>query len=285
MVYKEPQIKTFVSIVTNIFSKTSDIASGMIYFIKYNSKLSESIPEEIYNFYKTDVDNHIDGSIIYMPSKNNNKRCIVLYGKDSKKAISSDFGAEICSKIDDANWHIFPCIGKLKLYEFILGWALGEYNFKNKNILKTISIPNNIDKKLLVAKLAGIFYGKELINIPSSDMGPDAFEKSFNGFASYHNVNSKVIKGKEILEGFPLIYAVGKASVEEPRLLELNWGSKNHPSIILIGKGVCFDTGGLDLKPSQYMRNMKKDMGGAASILSLAHVIIESKLKINLKIL
>ena len=76
---------------------------------------------------------------------------------------------------------------------------------------------------------------------------------------------------------------MGKASEEEPRLLEFNIGNKNYPLVIVIGKGVCFDTGGLDLKPSQYMRNMKKDMGGAASILSLAHIVIASKLNVRLK--
>ena len=136
-----------------------------------------------------------------------------------------------------------------------------------------------------MSTLSGIFYGKDLINIPSSDLGPDALEKSFIDFANYHKANTKTIKGTEILEGFPLLHAVGKGSVEQPRLLELNWGNSKDPAIILIGKGVCFDTGGLDLKPSQYMRNMKKDMGGAASILCLAHIIIESKLKINLKVL
>ena len=116
-------------------------------------------------------------------------------------------------------------------------------------------------------------------------MGPEALENSFINFANHHNADISILKGSIIKDKFPLIYAVGKASIEQPRLLELNIGNKKDPLIVLIGKGVCFDTGGLDLKPSQYMRNMKKDMGGAASILSLAHIIISSKLNIRLKVL
>ena len=285
MVYKDPQIKTFVSLVLKLFSRVAVSQSGMIYLIKYNSKPTKAIPKEVFEYYKMEVNIHVDGSIIYLPKKNNFKRCIVLYGKDKASTNLLDFGAYISSKIDDGNWKIFTYLNKKSLYKFILGWGLGQYNFKNKNILKHIEIPGNINKKNLISMLSAIFYGKELINLPSSYMGPDALEKSFIDFASYHKVNTTIKQGTEIVKEFPLIHAVGKASIEAPRLLELNWGSTQHPTIILIGKGVCFDTGGLDLKPSQYMRNMKKDMGGAASILSLAHIIMDSKLKVNLKVL
>jgi len=285
MVYKEPKIKTFISFVSKLFSKVTDSNSGIIYLIKYNSKIAKAVPKEVHTFYKTEVTNHIDGSLIYLEKKNNNKRCIILYGKDKNDTNFLDFGAYVSRNIDSGNWKIATYLNNKHLYKFILGWGLGQYNFKYKNILKSIEIPSNINKKTLMSTLSGIFYGKDLINIPSSEMGPVELEKSFIDFGCYHKANTKTIIGKEILEGFPLLYAVGKGSVDEPRLLELNWGNSKHPKIILIGKGVCFDTGGLDLKPSQYMRNMKKDMGGAASILSLAHMIIESKLKINLKVL
>ena len=285
MVYKEPQIKTFISFVSKLFSKVTESKSGIIYLIKYNSKITKTIPKEVYDFYQTEVTTHIDGSIIYLSKKNDSKRCIILYGKDKNYTNFSDFGAYVSRTIDNGNWKIATYLNKKCLYKFLLGWGLGQYNFKYKKILKAIELPNNINKKRLMSTLSGIFYGKDLINIPSSDLGPDALEKSFIDFANYHKANTKTIKGTEILEGFPLLHAVGKGSVEHPRLLELNWGNSKHPAIILIGKGVCFDTGGLDLKPSHYMRNMKKDMGGAASILCLAHIIIESKLKINLKVL
>jgi leucyl aminopeptidase len=285
MVYKEPQIKIFVDVASRIFTRHIGHESGIIYLIKYNSRSRKNIPKDVYSFYEKCNNLHIDGNIINLPNKNNNKRCIVLYGKDTYNTISVDFGAYVSSKLDNGNWRLFPCVTKSILYKFILGWGLAQYNFKNKNILKCIELPSSISKRNLIAELSGIYYGKELINIPSIDMGPDALEKSFNNFASYHKVTSKTIIGDDLIKAFPLIHAVGKASIEEPRLLELNWGNTDHPSVILVGKGVCFDTGGLDLKLSQYMRNMKKDMGGAASVLSLAHMIINSNLKINLKVL
>ena len=286
MIFKEPQIKNFVSYASKIFSKSTNSNTGQIYFIKYNSKPIKGMPKEIYNYYKTHTSNHVDGKIMYLLHKDNNKKCIVLYGRDRFKFISNDFGSYISSKIHNGYWEIFPSITNSLIYKFILGWGLDQYSFKKKKIFKFIAIPNKLNKSSLISILSGIFYGKDLINIPSSDMGPEALEKSFIDFSRFHNVNFNIIKGAEIRQGFPLIHAVGKGSIESPRLLELNWGNNpNHPLIILIGKGVCFDTGGLDLKPSQYMRNMKKDMGGAASILSLAHIVIESKLKVNIKVL
>ena len=285
MVYKEPQIKKFISLASKLFIKVNGPKSGIIYLIKYNSKITKNIPKEVYDFYKIEVNTHIDGSIIYLPIKNNSKRCIVLYGKDANYINLLDIGAYIGLKIDNCNWKIANYLNNKYFYKFILGWGLGQYSFKYKKILKSLELPSSLNKKILISTLAGIFYGKDLINMPSSDMGPDSLEKSFIDFAHYHKAVTKTIKGAEILEDFPLLHAVGKGSVEKPRLLELNWGNTKDPAIILIGKGVCFDTGGLDLKPSQYMRNMKKDMGGAASILCLAHMIIESKLKINLKVL
>ena len=93
MVYKEPKIKTFISFVSKLFSKVTDSKSGIIYLIKYNSKITKSVPKEVYTFYKTEVTNHIDGSLIYLENKNNNKRCIVLYGKDKNDTNFLDFGA------------------------------------------------------------------------------------------------------------------------------------------------------------------------------------------------
>ncbi len=285
MVYEEPHIKVFTNTISKIFPKNRRTISGTIYLISYNSKSAKNIPKDIYDFYKDNISIHIDGRIINLPKKDNKDRYIVLYGKDKNKTVDKDFGCYVSSNMDNGHWRIYPCIGKVKLYEFMLGWGLAQYDFKNKEILKSISLDKNVNRNLLLPTLAGIFYGKELINIPSSDMGPDALERSFINFAAFHKVKCTIIKGSEIKDDFPLIHAVGMASTEEPRLLELNWGNDKYPSIILVGKGVCFDTGGLDLKPSQYMRNMKKDMGGAASVLSLAHTIIETKLRVHLRVL
>ena len=283
MVYTEPDIKNFINYSEKLFNKTKP--TGLIYFISYNAVQNKLLPKSIIQYYKSMVNNHIDGKILYLNRKNKINECLVLYGKDKYKNISYAFGSAISYKIEEGSWKIFNKINSRNIYEFFLGWGLEQYNFNNFKVIKCLIAPDNLNIADIINKLSGIFYGKELINIPSSDMGPEALEKSFSSFSDYHNAEVTIIKGSIIKDKFPLIYAVGKASVEEPRLLELNIGNKKHPLLIVIGKGVCFDTGGLDLKPSQYMRNMKKDMGGAASILSLAHMVITSKLKVRLKVL
>jgi leucyl aminopeptidase len=285
MVYKQPKIEDFIKYSEELFYKNKNKTTGIIYFINYRSINNKLLPKGIIKYYEIKVQNHIDGKIIYINSNKNINECIVLYGKDKYKSISQNFGSLISSIIENGSWKIFNKLNKKNTYDFFLGWGLEQYNFNKLNSFKNLEISNNLNVIDIYNKLSGIFYGKELINIPSSDMGPEALEKSFINFASHHNADVSVLKGSIIKAKFPLIYAVGKASIEQPRLLELNIGNKKDPLIVLIGKGVCFDTGGLDLKPSQYMRNMKKDMGGAASILSLAHIIISSKLNIRLKVL
>lgn len=285
MVYTEPEIKDFVNYSNKLFYKNKNKTTGLIYFVSYTRAKNKLIPKDIIKYYDAKVQNHVDGKIIYLSRNKNINECIVLYGKDKYKSISQSFGSLICSTIEDGLWKIFNKIYKKNAYEFFLGWGLEQYNFNKFKTLKYLEVADNLNIINIKNILSAIFYGKELINIPASDMGPEALEKSFIDFANYHNADVSIINGSKIEDKFPLIYAVGKASIEHPRVLELNIGNINHPLIVLIGKGVCFDTGGLDLKPSQYMKNMKKDMGGAASILSLTHMIISSKLKIRLKVL
>ena len=285
MVYTEPHIKDFVKFSEKLFFKHKNKNTGLIYFVSFKDISNKHLPREILQYYKTSVTNHKDGHIIYFNKKNKVNECLVLYGKDKYKSISLCLGSITARKIDEGSWKIYGKINNRNINEFFLGWGLEQYKFNNFKVIKYLEATDNLNIRDVVNKLSAIFYGKELINIPSLDMGPEALEKSFINFADYHNAEINIIKGSIIKDKFPLIYAVGKASVEEPRLLELNIGNKKHPLLIVIGKGVCFDTGGLDLKPSQYMRNMKKDMGGAASILSLAHLVIASKLKVRLKVL
>ncbi|MDB5561074.1 MAG: cytochrome oxidase subunit [Hyphomicrobiales bacterium] len=120
----------------------------------------------------------------------------------------------------------------------------------------------------------------------SNDLGPDAFEREIRSFAGRHGMSVTAIIGDDLLsQNFPMIHAVGRASAQAPRLLDLSWGNTNDPKITLVGKGVTFDTGGLDIKPSSGMLLMKKDMGGAANVLGLAHAIMDAKLRVRLRVL
>jgi len=130
------------------------------------------------------------------------------------------------------------------------------------------------------------YLARDLINTPANDLGPEAFEKEIRAFCKRHKLDLKVIAGDELLkQNFPMIHAVGRAAAEAPRLVEFSWGKAKDPKVTLVGKGVTFDTGGLDIKPSAGMLLMKKDMGGAANVLGLAHAIIDAGLRVRLRVL
>jgi leucyl aminopeptidase len=127
---------------------------------------------------------------------------------------------------------------------------------------------------------------RDLINTPANDMGPAELEEAARALATKHGASVRAIVGDDLLgENFPLIHAVGRAAARAPRLIDVAWGEPAHPKITLVGKGVCFDTGGLDIKPDSGMLIMKKDMGGAACVLALAHMVMDARLPVRLRVL
>lgn len=175
------------------------------------------------------------------------------------------------------------------LDEAALGLLLSAYRFdryKTGTVGKLSFIaPAGVDAARIEALAAGEALTRDLINTPASDMGPDELEAAARTLANDHGATCSVIKGDDLLvQGFPLIHAVGRASPRAPRLIDMTWGSRG-PTLTLVGKGVCFDTGGLNLKPGASMGLMKKDMGGAATVLGLAHMIMASKLELRLRVL
>jgi len=170
-----------------------------------------------------------------------------------------------------------------------LGFRLGAYRFDRYRKPRESAVLEPVDGADAgeVARLAdAACLARDLVNTPANDLGPDALEKEIRAFAKSHKLDIKVIAGDDLLEAnFPMIHAVGRAAAEAPRLVELTWGKAKDPRVTLVGKGVTFDTGGLDIKPSASMLLMKKDMGGAANTLGLAHAIIEAKLRVRLRVL
>lgn len=170
-------------------------------------------------------------------------------------------------------------------------WSLGQYNFSDYKSQKSprpraLKWPENANKKRVEELVASSFLSRDLINTPPNDMGPDELEAAVKAVATGFDAKFKVIKGDALLkEGFPAIHAVGKAAEKAPRLLDLTWGDEKHPKVTLVGKGVCFDTGGLDIKSAKGMITMKKDMGGSAVALGVARMIMATNLPVRLRVL
>jgi leucyl aminopeptidase len=175
----------------------------------------------------------------------------------------------------------------------VLGWLLGQYRFdryraEKKGVGPRVLLtdePARIDENLLLAECT--FLVRDLVNIPAGDLGPAELEAAVLALADETGARVSVTRDHALNEGYPMIAAVGAAAApgREPRLIELDHGDKRHPRIAIIGKGVCFDSGGLDIKPSSGMRLMKKDMGGAAHAIALARLIIKSRLPVQLHLL
>lgn len=171
-----------------------------------------------------------------------------------------------------------------------VAWGLGSYQFRHY-----FTCPRIYEAKLLLPKcnhdhienvVRATYLVRDLINIPTEDMGPAQLADVAGTLAEEFNAKIKLIIGDQLLKkNYPAVHAVGRASVNAPRLIEINWGKKSDPHVCLIGKGVCFDTGGLDIKPPIAMRYMKKDMAGAAHVLGIARMVMSANLPIQLRIL
>jgi leucyl aminopeptidase len=170
-----------------------------------------------------------------------------------------------------------------------LAFALGSYQFARYRKVDArnvrLVLPDAVDGEDLTRIAEGVTLCRDLINTPSNDMGPAELEDAARFLTKQHGATMRVTSGDELTKSFPLIHAVGMASPRAPRLIDMTWGKDSDPKITLVGKGVCFDTGGLDIKGDAGMLNMKKDMGGAATALALAHMIMSRKLKLKLRVL
>jgi leucyl aminopeptidase len=216
---------------------------------------------------------------------------------------------EVVATVKDAGVLSPWCLAKLAeslpegIYKLIdgepgkaaLGWLLGQHNFDDYRSKKDEA--DRGPRVLVTADAAGIesmvrlaeatVFVRDLVNTPAGDLGPAELEAAVRQLANETGAHARITSGEELVEGYPLIAAVGGAAtdVRAPRLIELEWGKPENPRLAIIGKGVCFDSGGLDLKPASGMRLMKKDMGGAAHAIALARLIIAERLPVRLHLL
>ncbi len=205
-------------------------------------------------------------------------------GKDEMRLAAG----KLASALPNGSWHLANRVSEPDLTA--LAFLLGGYRFsrytKNESVDVTLTLPDGADKADVKRLAKAVTLARDLINTPTNDMGPEALEAAVRKVGDDHKASVSVIKGDALLKkNFPMIHAVGRAGSEEPRLIDLQWGKKDAPKLTLVGKGVCFDTGGLDIKPSSSMLLMKKDMGGAANVLALAELVMDAKLPVRLRVL
>ena len=185
------------------------------------------------------------------------------------------------------DWQVVADIDEATRQALHLGWGLGCYRFDRykKTTRAPARLVDTFDAEALDL-LAACVRVRDLVNTPTEHMGPADLEALARELAATHGAALTVTTGDDLLaQNYPAIHAVGRASHRPPRIIELSWGDASHPHVAICGKGVCFDTGGLDLKTAVGMRNMKKDMGGAAHALALAELIMARKLPLGLTVL
>ncbi|MEO1238356.1 MAG: leucyl aminopeptidase family protein [Pseudomonadota bacterium] len=194
------------------------------------------------------------------------------------------------AKLPAGTWDLSSGLSGPALDEAALGWLLAGYAFGRYNKAKPptadLVAPTGVDAARLEAIAAGEALTRDLINTPASDMGPEDLETAARDLAAAFDAKITVTTGEDLLDqNFPMIHTVGRASTRAPRLIDISWGDRSDPKLTLVGKGVCFDTGGLNLKPGSSMGLMKKDMGGAATVLGLAHMIMATGARVRLRVL
>ncbi len=230
------------------------------------------------------------GQVLTLPTEAGNIRAVLAgYGDSSKRARGRFHLAGAAAKLPEGTYRLVTELTGDALSNEALGWLMSHYAFeryaKASGTKAQLVAPEGVNAPRLEAIAAAETRTRDLINTPANDMGPVALEAAASELATAYGADFHVIRGEALLEeGFPLIHTVGRASAEAPRLIDMRWGGKG-PKLTLVGKGVCFDTGGLNLKPGASMGLMKKDMGGAATVLGLAEMIMALEVPVQLRVL
>ncbi|GLH78355.1 aminopeptidase [Bradyrhizobium sp. SSBR45G] len=275
----------------SIFETASPSSAIPITFVTKSSwpGVRESLPIEARNFADANVYTAKPGSCLLLPAADG-RLAQVLFGIEDADARHRDLfrPGSLPGLLPAGTYHFANAPHDIRLAA--LAFALGSYRFGRYRKTETPEVrlvpPEGVDVAELDRLAEAATLARDLVNTPSNDMGPEELEAAAKQVADRFGARFTSIVGDDLLQqNYPLIHAVGRASTRAPRLIELNWGDPSHPKVTLVGKGVCFDTGGLDLKPSSSMLLMKKDMGGAANVLALAQMVMDAKLKLHLRVL
>jgi leucyl aminopeptidase len=213
----------------------------------------------------------------------------VVFGVEAEDAVHRDpfLAANLARDLPAGAYRFDGALADVRVST--IGFLLGTYRFDRyrRPEIRTVQLvlPEGVDPEDTFRIAEGVRLARDLVNTPSNDMGPEELEAAARELCGRHGGWFVAVSGEELERGFPLVHAVGCSSPRLPRLIDFSWGEENHPRVTLVGKGVCFDTGGLDIKPDAAMLIMKKDMGGAANALGLAHMIMDARLPVRLRVL
>lgn len=217
---------------------------------------------------------------------------IVGVGKQNPREEQSYWiGAALADRLPDGQYHLASSLPARAATRFAAGWAYGQYRFeryKRGGPQRSVQLrlPEGADASEVERLKSASVLARDLINTPANDMSPEALAQAAVEVARRYGARHRVIIGDDLLkERLPAVHAVGRAAAVAPRLVDIEWGDASKPKVTLVGKGVCFDTGGLDIKPGASMLLMKKDMGGAAVALALAQTIMDAKLPVRLRVI
>jgi len=227
------------------------------------------------------------GDLALIPGVESPRAVFVIAGDGT----STDFWrlASLPLRLPEGVWNVSESDAGIET-RLALAWGVGAYQFtryrKADRAPAQLVWPRRADRAAVQRAVDAAALARDLINTPAQDMGPFALAAAAVKMARDHKMRARVVVGEALLAGgYRLVHAVGRAAADAPRLIDLSWGDRKQPLVAIVGKGVCFDTGGLDIKSADGMKLMKKDMGGAAHALALAQMIVQAKLPVRLRVL
>jgi leucyl aminopeptidase len=228
------------------------------------------------------------GRVLLVPGADGSVAAALVGLPERSDGLEPLFAGVLARTLPEGDWYFDPAPPRPALT--MLGLVLGGYAFtrygRRNGADVRVACPPGVKADVVQRMADAVFLTRDLINTPANDMGPEALEKAARQFARSRKMEISSIVGDALLKhNFPMIHAVGRGGPEAPRLIDMAWGPKDAPKLTLVGKGVTFDTGGLDIKPASSMLLMKKDMGGAANVLGLAHLVVAAGLKVRLRVL
>ncbi|MFY8275257.1 leucyl aminopeptidase family protein [Pseudoalteromonas sp. SSDWG2] len=270
----------------NLLINTPRVDTSLVPLFVFEKAQLDSWLEQQDEFVRTWVSGNAEqNKVCVVPNpQSGESQCVVIVCDDATNMWAA---GDVVAKLPHADYTLKNCSNEA---DIALGFALGGYQFcgyKQVNAPKArLLISDDTLYAQLVAQIESTNIVRDLVNTPAADMMPQHLSEVMSDLAQRYNGTFSQWVGDELLEqNYPTIHLVGRASENKPRLLDLRWGKQNAPKVTLVGKGVCFDSGGLDLKPAAGMRLMKKDMGGAAHVIGLANLIMAMNLNVQLRVL